>query len=375
MKGSFNVRPSVNPGTPPVLPQASTKAYEKPQIHLALLLDVSGSMSGLINQARAELWKVVNALTDVTKNGVDPEIRVSLYSYGMSHSEDGLYINQEMPLTMDLDGVSEALFALQTTGSSEYCGTVIQAAAQGLEWSTRNDDLKAVIIAGNEPFTQGPIPPEAAVEKAQGRSINIHTVYCGDAQEGVNGGWKMGATLGKGRFMSINHNATALHIDAPQDDEIIRLGVELNKTYIPYGKEGQIGASKQLAQDSNARSMSKSSVVQRAMTKSGKYYRNTHWDLVDGVQDGAIKVKDLKADELPKEMRGMSTAARVSYIESKQIERAKLKNQIQELRRARDSFVAQERKKQGKTPDTLDSAMIEALREQAVRLGFTWPVA
>ena len=83
----------------------------------------------------------------------------------------------------------------------------------------------------------------------------------------------------------------------------------------------------------------------------------------------------MKVGALPKEMQGMSTSQRASYIESKQKERLKLKNQIQDLKKARDVFIAQERKKQVKTADTLDSAMIEALREQAMRLGFTWPGA
>ena len=31
-----------------------------PKIQLAVLLDTSGSMSGLIEQAKAQLWKIVN---------------------------------------------------------------------------------------------------------------------------------------------------------------------------------------------------------------------------------------------------------------------------------------------------------------------------
>ena len=31
-----------------------------PKVQIAILLDNSGSMSGLINQARTQLWKVVN---------------------------------------------------------------------------------------------------------------------------------------------------------------------------------------------------------------------------------------------------------------------------------------------------------------------------
>ncbi|MED5465504.1 MAG: vWA domain-containing protein [Myxococcota bacterium] len=356
------------------LPVVAPKAYDKPQIQIALLLDVSGSMSGLLNQARSELWKVVNALTDVTREGVEPEVRVSLYSYGMSDSEDGLYIQQEIPLTMDLDSVSEKLFALSTDGSAEYCGTVIQAASQGLEWTLGDADLKAVIIAGNEPFTQGPVSPEGGIERARERSIHLHTVYCGDAKEGIDGGWKRGATQGKGSYLSIDHNATEVHVDAPQDDEIVELGVALNKTYVPYGKKGREGVSKQRAQDSNAKKMSKSSVVQRSLTKSGKYYKNNHWDLVDGVKSGKVKLKDLDVNALPEEMKGMSPSKRAAHLEGKERERQRIKTRMKELKRARGVYVAAEKKKRTEEVDTLASAMIEALRAQAVARGFTWPV-
>jgi len=58
-----------------------------------------------------------------------------------------------LPLTTDLDKVSEQLFALTTRGGQEYCGMVIQHAADGLAWTPSASDLKAIFIAGNEPFT------------------------------------------------------------------------------------------------------------------------------------------------------------------------------------------------------------------------------
>ena len=39
-------------------PPPPTKTAEKPLIQLALLLDNSGSMQGLIDQARSQLWSV-----------------------------------------------------------------------------------------------------------------------------------------------------------------------------------------------------------------------------------------------------------------------------------------------------------------------------
>ena len=48
-------------------------------IELAICLDTSGSMDGLLNSARQKLWTIVN---DLAKAGPTPTLRVALLSYG-----------------------------------------------------------------------------------------------------------------------------------------------------------------------------------------------------------------------------------------------------------------------------------------------------
>lgn len=53
--------------TPPSAPQD--------KVQIALLLDTSNSMDGLIDQARTQLWKVVNTFVDAVREGrIDPAI-------------------------------------------------------------------------------------------------------------------------------------------------------------------------------------------------------------------------------------------------------------------------------------------------------------
>ncbi|MCA9793269.1 MAG: hypothetical protein KC910_15775, partial [Candidatus Eremiobacteraeota bacterium] len=105
----------------------------KPVIQVAILLDTSGSMSGLIDQAKAELWSIVNALGDARYKGQIPRLEVALYEYGKSSlSPQQGYIRQLSPLTGDLDGLSETLFSLETNGGQEYCAWVIRSALDGL---------------------------------------------------------------------------------------------------------------------------------------------------------------------------------------------------------------------------------------------------
>ncbi len=58
-----------------------------PLVQMAILLDNSGSMSGLINQARQHLWKIVNEFATVRRNGKVPRLQVALYKYANGKPE------------------------------------------------------------------------------------------------------------------------------------------------------------------------------------------------------------------------------------------------------------------------------------------------
>ena len=87
----------------------------QPKVQIALLLDNSGSMQGLLNQARTQLWKVVNEFAHAKQRGRPVKLEIALYEYG-----DG--VRRLSPLTSNLDAVSEQLFGLSIRGGDEYCG-------------------------------------------------------------------------------------------------------------------------------------------------------------------------------------------------------------------------------------------------------------
>src|SRR3972149_550669 len=219
------------------LPIETPIVEKKPLVQMAILLDTSSSMSGLIDQARAELWSIVNEFIFARRNDHQPELQVALYEYGKSTlaEKDG-YIRQIVPLTTDLDRISEELFALETIGGNEYCGWVIKEATQALKWSSNPEDLKVIFIVGNEPFTQGPIDYRQSCKDAISKGIVVNTIHCGSDSEGIDGKWKDGAILADGKYLNIDHNRKTIHIAAPQDKEIAELGIKLNDTYIAYGQ-------------------------------------------------------------------------------------------------------------------------------------------
>src|SRR5262245_31776841 len=163
-----------------------------PSVQLALLLDTSNSMDGLIDQAKSQLWSVVNEFIGARRrDGRPPAIEVALYEYGNDNlpAQEG-FVRLVLPLTDDLDAVSEKLFALKTRGGQEFCGQVLRDAARQLTWSRSGGVYKAIFIAGNEPFSQGPVDYHASCRSAIEKGIIVNTIFCGPSAQGEQTGWK-----------------------------------------------------------------------------------------------------------------------------------------------------------------------------------------
>lgn len=350
-------------------------APPKERIQIALLLDTSSSMNGLIDQARTQLWKVVNTFVDARRDGVVPFVEVALYEYGNNslHVANN-YIRQVEPLTRDLDELSRELFALKTNGGEEYCGAVIQRALADLAWDPSDKTYKAIFIAGNEPFTQGSVDARQACKDAITKHVVVNTIHCGTRNEGISGSWHDGAALAEGKFMIIDQDKAVAHIDAPQDKAISDLSLELNKTYIGYGKGWAESAEKQTRADNDATANAKAGApVSRAVTKASGNYCNTSWDLVDATREKKIDPAKIPAEELPAELRSVAPDDRAAVIEKAARSRAEIQSRILELNQQREAHVAAELKKQAATgAQTLDEALVEATRSQASALGYSF---
>ncbi len=346
---------------------------KKPLVQIALLLDTSNSMDGLIAQAKSQLWKICNEFIKAKQGGVAPDVQVALYEYG-NNGLDGKagWIRRVQPLSTDLDKISEELFALKTNGGDEYCGWVIKDAVNDLDWSPRKDVYKVIFIAGNEPFTQGPINYSESCKAAISKGIIVNTIHCGTEREGADGKWKDGAQLADGKYLVIDQDRAVVSIEAPQDKEIAQLGVDLNKTYIAFGADGRAGALRQSEQDANAAKLvTAGAPIQRAISKASKVYSNAQWDLVDAAKQKSFDLARVKQEELPAEMQKMNEGERKDYLQQKTKERDELQARIKHLNAEREKYVA-EKTKESANSNTLDTAMIAAVREQSAKRNFVF---
>ncbi|WP_338841750.1 hypothetical protein [Flavobacterium ginsenosidimutans] len=344
---------------------------ETAKIQVALLLDTSNSMDGLIDQAKSRLWNIVNTLTTLKYEGKTPDIEISLYEYGNDGlSEKSNYIRQVTPLSTDLDLISEKLFALRTNGGSEYCGAVIQDATKGLKWSAENNSMKLIYIAGNEGFDQGKISYKETISDALKNNIYVNTIFCGNKTEGIGLFWKDGADRGKGKYFNIDSDKAVQYIATPYDDEIAKCDEKINKTYINYGAKGADKKRNQVMQDQNAKMVSASNYTDRAVSKSKAAYKNESWDLVDKVKDDAGAISKIQKEELPAELQNKTTAEIQVIVNEKKKERETIQKEITVLAKKRQQYIDTEAKKT-KTQDDLGNTINSSILAFAKVKGYT----
>lgn len=351
---------------------ADHQPKKKQTIKVALLLDTSNSMDGLINQAKAQLWEIVNELS-YAKYGIQkPNLEIALYEYGNSNlpSREG-FIRQVLQFSNDLDEISEKLFSLTTNGGNEFCGQVIQTSLNELDWGTNKNDLKLLFIAGNEPFTQGKINYKEAVANAKEKEVVVNTIFCGNYSNGISGMWKDGADLGGGDYLTINQDEKIVHIITPYDNDIIILNKKLNNTYIYFGKKGYSNYNKQKVQDSNAMQMQEAVAVKRAVSKSSRLYNNAKWDLVDADKNGKLDYKKIEKKNLPPALQNKSENEIKAYVQLKAKEREEIQQKIQELNSKRRKYIAKKQKESIKKDD-LNNVMIKAIKRQAKLKNYSW---
>jgi hypothetical protein len=343
---------------------------EPPVVDLAICLDTSGSMSGLINSARTKIWAIVN---DLALAKPTPRLRVALLTYGNSgHDQAKGWVFVHTDLTEDLDLISSKLFALTTNGGTEYVGRVLQTALRQLSWQKDPNGLKLMVVAGNESADQDKEAPFRDVcRKVIASGIMVNSIYCVRSEDpSIADGWKEVAQLTDGHYAPIDQDHGTVTIATPYDARLNELMTAINDTYVPFGAEGEKGKMRQKAEDANAKKLAPAAVAGRAQTKAGLLYM-MRWCLVDATRNDKIKLEDVKQEELPKELRGKTVEELQKYLDAKWAARNKIQKEVDTLHRQRADFVAEELKRQAKADDkSFDAAVRRAIRTQAEKKGF-----
>ena len=375
-------------------------------IDLAICLDTSGSMGGLIESAKQRLWALVN---DLGKAEPAPRLRIAVLAYGSPlYGADNGWVKTLVPLTTDLDMVSNQLFALQTNGGDEYVARVADAATKQLQWSSEPGALKMIVVAGNESAEQDPLLTlEQAMGVSSEQGILVHALYCREggsggqqyggiqAQlvssigsvgpvaasaptlavplDGIALGWKKIATLAGGAFAMIDQNDGVIVVETPYDDRLIGLSTEINRTYIPYGAGADWNRRNQTEQDINSVRMNNEAAASRAQTKGGKLYFCS-WDLVDALTAGEVEIDKVDKELLAEGLRELSVEELGTLVEEKRKERKRIQSEIDVLGQLRDAFIVKKHAElDSDESEAFDSVLRKAFRTNAETKGFRFP--
>lgn len=359
---------------PEVSAGARAPDEERPAVDLALCLDTSGSMDGLIEAAKQKLWAIVN---DFALARPLPRLRVALLSFGNDgHDPARGWVEILTPLTEDLDLVSQELFALTTNGGTELVGRVVGSATRELDWSAGPAALRILVVAGNESADQDKeLPFRTACAQAIARDIVVNAIYCGDPGDAIAPDWREVARLADGHFAAIEHASGALRIASPFDAELARLSTLVNTTYVPFGEAGSAGCSNQAWQDFNAASAGSEAAALRAQAKAQALYVCS-WDLVTALAQGSVRLEEVSEEALPEELRPLALDARRALLDSKAAERARIQRSIDGLAALRQAWVEEELRRQAVDPTrSFDHELRLALRRQAEAKGLVFEQA
>ncbi|NOT50375.1 MAG: VWA domain-containing protein [Chitinophagaceae bacterium] len=354
-------------------PKPSTSKPAQRKIQVAILLDVSNSMDGLIEQAKAQLWDMVITLGKAQcDDKTIPNVEVALYEYGRpANGADKGFVKQLSPFTNDLDSVSKLLFGLVTNGGDEYCGQVIFNSIDELKWDSSPDNYKVVFIAGNEDFLQGSLHYTKSCDKAKNKGVIVNTIYCGSYEQGIREHWNLLGECGNGSYTNINKDAKEIIIPTPYDSTLIVLNGKLNTTYVGFGALASGGMAKQAAADQmNFDAGSEMQAKRIAAKAQSNAYWNGTWDMIDAYNaDSSNYFKKLDKKTLPDSLKNRSTQELKTLVWEKTKERTEVQNQINTISVQRNKYIEQKKAEMrtASNEPTLESAVNKILREQVKR--------
>jgi hypothetical protein len=223
----------------------------------------------------------------------------------------------------------------------------------------------------------------AICKEAVKKDLLINTVQCGDIAA-TTPIWREIAKSSEGEYAAIAQTGNMALVEAPQDKDIARLNAELGKTLIPVALKGakweEVNAdvkAKQAASEATPAAVvadratylrySKVTLVGASMVASVRVSTGDG-ELIDQISAGAVKLADLKDEQLPPDMRKMTLSQREAYVGERKKERDTIQAKITELNKARLDFLETEKKKEaaaGPKPDSFDGTVSTILERQA----------
>jgi Mg-chelatase subunit ChlD len=351
------------------------KPMAQPRIDVVFALDTTGSMSGLIQAAKDKIWSIASTMASAQPT---PEIRIGLVAYRDRGDE---YVTRVVDLSSDLDSVYATLMQFEADGGGDTPESVNQAlhdAVHGMSWSEGGQAYRVVFLVGDAPphmdYNESHYPEIAAAARQKG--IVINTIQCGNIPT-TGQPWSAIASLGGGDFLHVDQSGGTFAMDTPFDSRLAELAARLDSTRLYYGDKSEKARmqAKVDATDSLESSAPVSARARRAVfnaSEGGRKNMLGENELVDAVASGEVSLDEIDADALPEPLKPMAPEEQKAHLAQLAEERTQIRQEIEELARERDDFMA---KKAGESEDfknSLDQKLYDVVSKQAEAAGLEY---
>ena len=354
--------------------EAAEQADPKPRIEVCFALDTTGSMGGLIEGAKTKIWSIAN---EIAKAKPTPQVRFGLIGYRDRGDE---YVTRVFDLTEDIDAIYGSLHEFRADGGGDTPESVNQAlheAVTKMTWTPSRDVLKIVFLVGDCPphmdYTDDTKYPDTC-QQAVKTDLIINTILCGGNEEAARI-WQEIARLSEGEYAAIGQSGDMIAVTTPFDEKIASVSRELGGTVLAYGAPGaRHEVASKLALSASAPAAVAADRVAFAGRAAGGAVVTGEGDLLGAIEEGTVKLAELKPEELPAELRDLEPAAREKVIAERQAERQALQEKVNALVKEREEYLRRERERlaQSGTKDAFDEKVAEMIRQQAARKGIQY---
>jgi Mg-chelatase subunit ChlD len=352
----------------------------RPVLEMVFVIDTTGSMGGLIEGAKQRIWGIVN---DVLKAKDHPDVRVGLVAF---RDRGDKYVTQVLPITRDLDKVYTTLMDYRADGGGDTPENVRRALAEGVHkvgWAPRSPNVAQILflVGDAPPHNDYQDEPDTLVTTAEAvrTGLIVNAIQCGN-QPGTREAWQAIARKGEGQYFAIAQDGGVQVIATPMDKSLGELGTKLGGTYVAFG--GGAGPAGMMQRAAQARGQAASEAkVAAAAPRAAAADRAVNkllnrdayvGDLLQSIENGSVKLEDVKPEDLPDDLRTMTPDTRKKEVDKRIAERKTIRSEIANLAKQRDAYIAEARKKQSPQARGFDEAVSKALREQAGRAGIRW---
>ncbi|MBD8527808.1 vWA domain-containing protein [Pseudomarimonas arenosa] len=370
-------KPPINP-TPvvqPLPPIAPPSQNERPRVEAVFVLDTTGSMSGLIQGAKENIWSIARSMASARPT---PDLHVGLIGFRDRGDE---YVTRLTDLSTDLDSTYAKLMDFEAGGGGDTPESVNQAlheAVTKISWSQDKNAYKVIFLVGDAPphtDYQDDVPYEASIKLASEKGIVVNTIQAGSDPNTARE-WKRIAMLSQGNSLHVAQSGGAVEVATPFDEALASLSKELDDTRLFYGDREDKAkmAAKQAATSKLHDGGSLASRAKRAAfnaSAAGEANLYAGKDLVDAVSKGDVELEALPAAALPEPMQAMAPEAQKQLIAETAERRNEIQTKIQDLVAKRESYIAKEVVGRADA-DSFDRQIYDTVRDQAEKKGLKY---